>query len=122
VTGIPAPVLLDHSSHWVEVKGDATQSSHIRISPSSVQVTTTIQFDLPAAAIVSMTIYDGTGAVVAKLLDRERLGPGTYEVSFDASSLSTGLYAFTIVAETLPSEGLPAAGVLTMTHKMLLIK
>ncbi len=122
VAGIPSTVLPDHTPRWVEVKGDETQSSHLQVFPSSVLVTTTIQFDLPGDAIVSLTIYDDGGEGIAKLLDRERLKAGVYEASFDASSLASGFYVFTLVARFSSPEGGSSSSILTYSKKMLLIK
>ena len=59
---------------------------------------------------VNITVYDLLGREV-KVLVNERKAPGVYEVSFDASGLSSGVYFQRITA-----------GNLLQSRRMLLIK
>jgi hypothetical protein len=59
---------------------------------------------------VSMIVYDILGNEVVTLVNKEQ-APGNYEVSFDASALSSGVYLYTI-----------KAGSFVQTKKMLLMK
>jgi len=65
--------------------------------PNPVQSTTTIGYALPEKTNVSLTIYNVLGQEVATLVDGSR-PPGAHEVTFDASSLSSGVYFYRLEA------------------------
>ncbi|MBP9581802.1 MAG: M20/M25/M40 family metallo-hydrolase [Ignavibacterium sp.] len=62
------------------------------------------------ASSVQLKIYDVLGNEVATLVNEEKT-PGNYEVIFDASKLSSGVYLYTI-----------KSGIFVQTRKMLLMK
>ena len=68
--------------------------------PNPFNPTTTIEFDLPEASIVTLKVYNLLGQEVATLFDREAIEFGE-TVEFDASSLPSGVYLYRIVAETI---------------------
>ena len=78
--------------------------------PNPFNPATTIKYQLPDAGFVSLKVYDIMGQEVAELVN-ERKGPGVYSVNFDASSLSSGLYIYTL-----------NSGDYSVSKKMLLIK
>lgn len=59
--------------------------------PNPALRATTFQYTLPAIVDVRLSVYDGSGAEMARLADG-RQGPGTYVVPFDAHALSSGTY------------------------------
>ncbi len=59
--------------------------------PNPFRASTTFALDVPEAALVSVAVYDALGRRVAMLLDEE-VEAGTHRVSFDASSLPSGVY------------------------------
>lgn len=59
--------------------------------PNPFNPTTTIHYELPVQAEVSMVIYDMLGRKVATLVDAEK-DPGAYSTTFDGSSLASGIY------------------------------
>jgi hypothetical protein len=61
--------------------------------PNPFNPTTKIRFNVPIAGFVSLKVYDVLGRQVATLVNERKL-PGTYEVIFDASKLSSGLYFY----------------------------
>jgi len=63
--------------------------------PNPFNPTTMIQYELPKATNVKITIYNLLGQEVAVLVN-EFKPAGSYAINFDASSLSTGLYIYTI--------------------------
>jgi hypothetical protein len=59
---------------------------------------------------VTLKVYDITGKEIAIVVN-EQLKPGTYEVTFDASNLPSGIYFYQL-----------QAGEFSQTKKMLMIK
>ncbi|MBI1803743.1 MAG: T9SS type A sorting domain-containing protein [Ignavibacteriae bacterium] len=91
--------------------------------PNPFNPSTTIQFDLPDPAFVTVKVYNMLGQEVRTLLDHESMEDGEQEVDFDASLLASGVYFYRIVAEGNPNEedGVPAQKY-TEVKKMLLVK
>jgi photosystem II stability/assembly factor-like uncharacterized protein len=78
--------------------------------PNPFNPTTNIKFDIPKSGNVSLKVYNELGKEVNTLVNSFR-NAGTYEINFDASGLSSGIYFY-----KLESEGLIS------TKKMLLVK
>lgn len=78
--------------------------------PNPFNPATKIQYALPVSGNVSLKIYDQTGKEVSTIVSGMK-NAGTYEVNFDASSYSSGLYFYKL-----------EAGNFSATKKMLLIK
>ncbi len=78
--------------------------------PNPFNPTTSIRFSVPETANVTLNVYSITGQLVATLVNEVRPA-GVYNVSFDASSLASGVYIYRI-----------HAGGFTSTQKMTLIK
>jgi hypothetical protein len=80
--------------------------------PNPFNPTTTIQFELPAADVISLAVYDVTGRLISMLSYNQSYTAGAHQLTFDASALSSGLYIYHLQS---------ASGV-SITQKMLLIK
>ncbi|MBS1552773.1 MAG: T9SS type A sorting domain-containing protein [Bacteroidetes bacterium] len=78
--------------------------------PNPFNPSTKISFGLPNDGKVSLKIYDMTGKEVMTLVNEVKTA-GFYSVSFNASSLSSGIYFYTLSADNF-----------TATKKMMLIK
>ena len=65
--------------------------------PNPFNPSTTIKYQLPEAGFVTLRVYDILGNEVKSLVSEQKPA-GTYEVSFDASSLSSGVYIYKIQA------------------------
>ena len=82
--------------------------------PNPFNPTTTIQYELPTTALVTLKIYDILGSEVATLVNEEKPA-GTYEVEFSASgggsNLASGIYIY-----RLTSSGF------TASKKLILLK
>ncbi|NOS86067.1 MAG: T9SS type A sorting domain-containing protein [Ignavibacteria bacterium] len=78
--------------------------------PNPFNPETNIRFDIPNDADVKIVVYDMLGRVVQLLADEFKQA-GSYEVSFDASAISSGTYFYKITA-----------GNFTDIKKMVLIK
>lgn len=59
--------------------------------PNPFNPSTIIQFSIPNSSFVNLKVYDILGREVANLLNEEK-SAGTYQVSFSASDLSSGIY------------------------------
>ena len=78
--------------------------------PNPFNPTTVIRYQLPVAGNVQLVIYDLLGREVAVLVN-EKKEPGSYEVKFDGSGLSSGVYFYRI-----------QAGDFVQTRRLLLLK
>ena len=78
--------------------------------PNPFNQSSIIKFQSPIKSSVSLKIYDITGREVTTLVN-EILEPGIYEVRFDASALSSGIYLYTL-----------KAGNFNQTNKLLITK
>jgi len=65
--------------------------------PNPFNPTTTIQFDLKEASIVTLRVYNSLGELVSEL-ENKRLSAGRYTRIFDASNLSSGIYFYKLKA------------------------
>lgn len=65
--------------------------------PNPFNPTTTIRFSLPVAAEVSISVFNLLGERVAQLLNAN-LNEGYHEVTFDGSSLTSGIYFYQLRA------------------------
>lgn len=78
--------------------------------PNPFNPNTIISYQIPKPGFVTLKIYDVLGNEIAVLLSRDQ-NPGSYDISFDGSNLSGGVYFYTITA-----------GDFKETKSMLLIK
>ena len=86
--------------------------------PNPFNPSTIISYSIPNSSFVTIKIYDVLGNQIAELVNEEK-PVGTYEVSFDASNLSTGTYFYQLQAtdpESSSGQGF------VETRKMILIK
>ncbi|MBK7259595.1 MAG: CotH kinase family protein [Ignavibacteriae bacterium] len=65
--------------------------------PNPFNPSTTIRFDLPVESPVVITVYSTIGQRIAVLVD-DRLPAGRHELRFDASSLPSGVYFYSMRA------------------------
>jgi N-acetylneuraminic acid mutarotase len=78
--------------------------------PNPFNPTTVIRYQLPAAAQVTLTVYDLLGREVTTLVN-ERMCAGTHEATFDGSGLSSGVYICRL-----------SAGDVVQSRRLLLLK
>jgi hypothetical protein len=82
----------------------------IHNSPNPFNATTVASYELRVASHVSLQVYDTAGRLVQTLVDGWREA-GSHEVTFDASSLPSGVYVARL-----------QAGILSATQKLVLMK
>lgn len=73
--------------------------------PNPFNPSTTISFSLAQASRVSLTVYDITGRHVESLLVEAPKTPGQHHIQFDAGTLSSGSYIYTVEATPLGTVG-----------------
>ena len=78
--------------------------------PNPFNPATTIQYQIPSASLVQLKVYNILGREIATLVN-ENKQTGSYNVNFDASSLASGIYFYTL-----------KAGDFVSTKKMILLK
>jgi len=79
--------------------------------PNPFNPSTIINYGVSKASYVSVKVYDITGREVKTLVNAQ-LNPGTYKTDFDASSISGGIYFYTMFAD----------GVRVDSRKMVIVK
>ncbi|MBI2419489.1 MAG: T9SS type A sorting domain-containing protein [Ignavibacteriales bacterium] len=66
--------------------------------PNPFNPSTTIKYSVPEKAMVELAIYDQLGQVVSRLVNEVKEA-GTYEVEWNASHLTTGVYFYKVKTE-----------------------
>lgn len=67
--------------------------------PNPFNPSTVINFQITFSSFVTLKVYDVLGREVATLVN-ERLGPGSYESTFNAGGLASGVYFYRLQAGT----------------------
>jgi len=78
--------------------------------PNPFNPTTNIKFSVAKLSLVKIVVYDVLGREVQTLVN-EKMNTGSYEVSFDGSSLYSGVYFYKI-----------SSGEFSQVRRMVLIK
>ncbi|MDD1709271.1 MAG: T9SS type A sorting domain-containing protein, partial [Methanoregulaceae archaeon] len=78
--------------------------------PNPFNPTTVIRYQVPTISDVNLVVYDILGRVVSVLVN-EKQSPGTYDVSFNATGLSSGVYLYRLTA-----------GSMVVTKRMVILK
>ncbi len=114
----------------IDLDGSATYSSAVRVSigngtsaaavplrtellpsyPNPFNPSTTIRYTVSEASMVRLAIFDALGRQVSVLVN-EMKNAGAYEVEFEASGLSSGVYFCRL-----------AAGAVELTRKLMLVR
>lgn len=118
-TGLGSPMTQSDGTFMAKTAGPNYEEPVMETIPEEISLgnypnpfnpTTQITFGLPESQRVNVAVYNMLGQRVATLVDGV-MDAGTHEVAFDASSLSSGVYLYTIQT---PSS--------VITRKMLLMK
>jgi hypothetical protein len=90
----------------------AIPSEYVTVSatPNPFNPTTAISYTLQAASQVSLKVFDTSGRLVTTLVEGMR-DAGSHEVTFDGTTLASGMYLYTLTA-----------GQHTASGKMVLLK
>jgi Secretion system C-terminal sorting domain len=85
--------------------------------PNPFNPSTVIRYNLPFDSNIKLTVYNSLGQVVVNELSAGFKKAGTYDINFNAYSLNSGIYFYTIRANS--TDGIHS---FTYTKKMMLIK
>jgi len=99
-------------SNEIEFEVDFTPKEFVLYQnyPNPFNPVTSIQYSISSRQFVTLIVYDVLGKEVTTLVNDEKQ-PGVYEVEFNASNLSTGIYFYQL-----------KAGSFVQTKKMILAK
>jgi len=101
-----------------EVNVDITNPDAFTLSqnyPNPFNPSTSITFSLPEASNVKIVVYDVVGNKIAELVNGN-FATGWHKADFDASKMNSGIYLYTITAQSVNGKSFSA------TRKMMLIK
>jgi hypothetical protein len=79
------------SGNNIEIKNFSISQNY----PNPFNPNTIISYQIPKSGFVTLKIYDVLGNEIAVLVNRDQ-NPGSYDISFDGSNLSGGVYFYTI--------------------------
>jgi hypothetical protein len=85
--------------------------------PNPFNPSTTIEFDVPLAAKITLQIFNILGENVSSILRNEYFDPGNYHYTFEGDAFPSGLYFCQLSAD--PTNGTPS---LHLIIKMILLK
>jgi hypothetical protein len=106
----------------LEARNQPAQYRLMQNYPNPFNPTTTIEFALPADGLVTLKVYNMLGQEVATLIDNQLMDEGTNEVSFDATSLASGVYFYRLIAQGVANEDGLVGPTVTKVMKMMLVK
>lgn len=106
-TGSQQDVIINIENVTIELPNEYYLSNNY---PNPFNPTTKIRYGIPIESNVKIAIYDMLGKEIAILINENQI-PGTYEATFDAVGLPSGVYFFRITANDF-----------TRTKRMVLIK
>jgi len=79
--------------------------------PNPFNSSSQIRFQISKQSNIKLIIYDMTGRLLTRIIDKE-MTPGIYEVNFDGSNYSSGVYFYSLIVD----------GKVIDTKKMILLK
>ena len=85
-------VLVEDESLLITSEFNLSQNYPNPFNPSTI-----IAYSIPQRSNVSLKIYDVLGKEIATLIDEQKEA-GLYDIKFDASKLSSGVYIYSIQA------------------------
>lgn len=86
----------------ISLNGEALEQNSIFVLdqnyPNPFNNQTTLEYALTGSSEVLLEVYNTSGQLISTLVDTEQ-GEGRYEVFFDASGLSSGVYLYRIIVD-----------------------
>ncbi|REL38319.1 T9SS C-terminal target domain-containing protein [Rhodohalobacter sp. SW132] len=113
----PVWTRFDFSRSLVSVEDEILAENPTQVTldqnyPNPFNPTTNISFTLPERSDVTLKVYDVMGREVATLANRQSFTGGNHAVTFDASSLSSGMYIYRLSLDNG----------MNLTRRMMLVK
>jgi hypothetical protein len=105
-----ALIIIQNDKKSLKVVKEIPEDYSVNNYPNPFNPTTTISYQLPQDGFVTLKVYDIVGKEVASLVN-ENKNVGYYNVTFDASKLTSGIYIYMIRANNY-----------VQSKKMLLVK
>jgi hypothetical protein len=68
---------------------------NVECYPNPFNPTTTFKYQVKEGGLVNITVYDVLGSNVSEVVNEDKK-PGIYEVKFNGSNLSSGVYFYTM--------------------------
>jgi hypothetical protein len=100
---VTKPLVAPDGYYKFEVDNNVTSIANLNLNPVEFYLSqnypnpfnpaTNLEFRIPKSGFVSLQVYDILGNEVATLVNEERTA-GNYEIRFDASSLTSGVYFY----------------------------
>jgi len=94
----------------VEIENLPTDYELAQNFPNPFNPLTTIRYQIPEPAHVTIIVYDVLGNEIEIIVKEEQHG-GSYEIDFDGSALTSGIYYYRIITDNF-----------SQTKKMILLK
>ncbi|MBU0474701.1 MAG: T9SS type A sorting domain-containing protein [Bacteroidetes bacterium] len=95
-----AALFTDYTTSVEDLSGIPTEYNITQNYPNPFNPSTTIEYALPAQSNVKINVYNTLGQLVTKLVDSD-ITAGYHQVQFNASNLSSGVYFYSIQAESI---------------------
>lgn len=73
---------------------DITEAVQLQNYPNPFSDATTFRMELDKPFTLTLNVYDLFGKRVATVVDRQKLGTGVHEFSFDGGTLASGMYVY----------------------------
>jgi hypothetical protein len=112
----------------MDVPGGAGRAGEYELQqnyPNPFNPSTRIQFTVVNSQYTTVKVFDLLGREVAVLVD-EMKAPGTYEVSWDAGGLASGVYVYRLQVRppdaAIGRDSRSGAGGVVQSRKMILVK
>jgi hypothetical protein len=90
--------------------------------PNPFNPSTTIRFDLPQDAVVTIKVFNILGQEVATIADNKAYAAGSYGEQFSPARLASGVYFYQIIANAMKGVPQHSAQSFVQTRKMLLLR
>jgi hypothetical protein len=117
-TFFPAGTVVQSVERFTDGKNLAEGFQLLQNYPNPFNPSTVISYQLSAVSDVRLTVYDLLSREISTLVNGQK-APGRYEVRFDASGLSSGVYLYRLTA--VQHEG-GQARTTTQTKRMMILK
>lgn len=88
-------------SPMIGISGNETNDNDYRLYqnfPNPFNPSTTIKYSIAKSGLVTLKVYDVMGREVASLVNK-RMTPGNYEMVFDGSNLTSGVYFYKLITD-----------------------